>query len=86
MPGLPPFPPPPRLLDPLKVSGVLILPVGPNSGRTGGGSPARTVEAVGEPGWGCRFPAALPPGCPGELARAGECAVELAFQIAKSAW
>lgn len=66
-PGVAPAPSPPHAspLDPLKVSGLLILPVGPNCRRAGGGSRARIPEAAGGQGWGSRFPAALPPGLPG---------------------
>lgn len=39
-------------LDPLKVSGLLILLVGPNSRSAGGGIPARIVGAAGQQGWG----------------------------------
>lgn len=48
---LPPSLPSSRL-DPLKVSGLLVLLVGPNSRRAGGGSLARIVEAAGRQGWG----------------------------------
>lgn len=54
-PGALPSPPPSRR-DPLKVSGLLILPVGPNSRRAGGGSRARILEAAGRPGWALAFP------------------------------
>lgn len=64
---LPSLFPLPSQLDPLKVSGLLILPVGPNSRRAGGGSPARILEAAGGQGWGSRVPAARPPGLPGRV-------------------